>query len=102
HRLVKAPPAAAAPPFPRKLSETGLFASVKDHQPAPGLVPYEVNSALWGDHTVKERYLALPGTAQIEYNAITYPQPSPGAPPGWRLPAGTVLVKTFSLDMEAG
>src|SRR5262249_30069096 len=76
--------------------------SVKDHKPAAGLIPYEVNSALWGDHTTKERFIALPGSSQIEFNAITYPQPSPGAPPGWRFPDGTVLVKTFSLEMEAG
>src|SRR5262249_57957534 len=53
-------------------------------------------------HTVRERYIALPGTSQIEFDAITYPQPSPGAPPGWRFPDGTVLVKTFSLELEAG
>jgi uncharacterized repeat protein (TIGR03806 family) len=102
HRLVKAPEETVPVPFPRKLSETGLFASVKDHEPAAGLVPYEVNAPLWGDHTTKERFLALPGSSQIEFDAITYPQPSPGAPPGWRFPDGTVLVKTFSLEMEAG
>ncbi|MBM4076013.1 MAG: PQQ-dependent sugar dehydrogenase, partial [Planctomycetes bacterium] len=36
HKIVKAPPAAPTKPFPRKLSETGLFASTKDHSPAPG------------------------------------------------------------------
>jgi uncharacterized repeat protein (TIGR03806 family) len=101
HRLIPAP---AVPPsnFPRKLSETGLFASTKDHTPAPGLIPYSVNAQLWSDHAHKERFLAMPGRSQIEYNAIEYPQPAPGAPRGWKFPDGTVVVKTFSLEMERG
>lgn len=103
HRLAPAPPPPAeAPTFPTKLSETGLFASTKDHQPAKGLIGYSVNSELWSDGATKERYLALPGNSKIEYETVTYPQPAPGAVPGWRLPTGTVLVKTFSLETEAG
>lgn len=102
HRLVKAPPQKASTRFPRKLSETGLFTSTKDHKVAPGVIPYSVNAALWGDHTIKERFLAIPGEARIGFDEITYPQPSPGAPPGWRFPDGTVLVKTFSIEMERG
>lgn len=102
HQLVKAPPAKAQAPFPRKLSETGLFASTKDHKVAAGVIPYSVNAQLWGDHAIKERFLAIPGNGQIGFDDITYPQPSPGAPPGWRFPDGTVLVKTFAMEMERG
>jgi uncharacterized repeat protein (TIGR03806 family) len=103
HRLEPAPPApVAAQEFPRKLSETGLFASTKDHVPAPGVIPYSVNAPLWSDHAFKERFLALPGNSQIEFDAIDYPQPAPGAPRGWRFPDGTVIAKTFSLEMEKG
>jgi uncharacterized repeat protein (TIGR03806 family) len=105
HQLVKAPaanPQAGAAAFPRKLSETGIFASTKDHKIAPGVIPYSVNSQLWGDHATKERFIAIPGDGQIGVDEITYPQPSPGAPPGWRFPNGTVLVKTFSMEMERG
>lgn len=102
HQLVKAPPQKANVDFPRKLSETGLFASTKDHKTAAGLIPYSVNGQLWGDHAIKERFLAIPGDAKIGFDDITYPQPSPGAPPGWRFPDGTVLVKTFSMEMERG
>ena len=35
--------------FPRKLSETGLFSSVKDHKPAAGVIPYSVNAQPWAD-----------------------------------------------------
>lgn len=102
HQLVKAPSAKPQAAFPRKLSETGVFASTKDHTPAPGLIPYSVNSQLWGDHAIKERFIAIPGEGQIGFDEITYPQPSPGAPPGWRFPDGTVLVKTFFMEMERG
>ena len=103
HRLVPAPPPDPhAPPFPRKLSETGLFTSTRELKPAPGLIPYSVNSALWSDGARKERYMALPGEGKIAYNTVVYPQPAPGAQPGWRFPDGAVMVKTFSLEMEAG
>ena len=95
-------PAKATAGFPRKLSETGLFASVRDLTPAPGLIPYSVIVPQWTDGAFKERYLALPGDSQIEFEAITYPQPAPGAPPGWKFPDGTVMVETISLEMEAG
>jgi uncharacterized repeat protein (TIGR03806 family) len=88
--------------FPRKLSETGLFASTKDHQPAAGLIPYSVNAQLWSDGATKERFLAIPENGKIQYNAIEYPQPAPGAPRGWKFPDGTVVVKTFLLEMEKG
>lgn len=102
HQLVKAPVAKAQAPFPRKLSETGIFESTKDHKVAPGVIPYSVNAQLWGDHAEKERFLAIPGNGKIGFDEITYPQPSPGAPPGWKFPDGTVLVKTFAMDMERG
>jgi len=103
HRLIKAPPEAApAMPFPRKLSETGLFDSTTAHRPAAGVIPYSVNAELWSDGARKERFLALPGSEKIEFDGVNYPQPAPGADPGWRFPHDTVLVKTFSLELESG
>jgi uncharacterized repeat protein (TIGR03806 family) len=103
HELVPAPPASKnTPPFPRKLSETGLFASTMTLKPATGLIPYDVVAPLWSDHAVKDRLLAIPGDAHIEFETVVYPQPAPGSRPGWRFPDGTVLVKTFSLEMETG
>jgi PBP4 family serine-type D-alanyl-D-alanine carboxypeptidase len=75
--------------FPTKLSETGLFTSVKGHEPHPGLIPYSVNAPLWSDGAEKERFIALPGAAQIEF----------GTWRGWNFPDLTVLVKTFSLPV---
>lgn len=80
------------PPFPKTLSESGLFAKVKGHVVQPALIPYSVNSPLWSDGAHKERFLALPGDAQIVFNE--------GG--GWKFPEETVLVKSFALDLEAG
>lgn len=103
YRLAPTPASKLTPPeFPRRLSETGLFSSTKDHTPAAGLIPYSVNAQLWSDHATKDRFIAIPGDGQIDFDAITYPQPAPGAPPGWRFPDNTVLVKTFSMEMEKG
>lgn len=102
HRLVPNTQVAPAEPFPRKLSETGLFTSTRDLKAAPGLIPYSVNAQLWSDGAIKERYLAIPGDGKIAYNIHSYPQPAPGAPPGWGFPDNTVLVKTFFLDTDKG
>jgi uncharacterized repeat protein (TIGR03806 family) len=103
HRLAPNPAASAMRgAFPKKLSQTGLFASVKDHKPAAGLIPYSVVAPAWSDGAIKEFYLALPGESQIEFEAIEFPQPAPGAPRGWKFPSGAVLVETISIEMETG
>ncbi len=102
HRLVRSPVVHQPHQFPLRLSQTGLFSSVREHKPAPGLIPYSVNSELWSDAAVKERWIAIPGDSQVEFDTVEYPQPAPGAPFGWRFPDGTVIVKTFSLELETG
>src|SRR5262249_22810874 len=92
YQLEPAPQEAPTAKFPTRLSETGLFTSVKDHQPDPALIPYSVNAPLWSDGAEKERFIALPGTSQIGYTANR----------GWSFLDGAVLVKTFSLGLEAG
>lgn len=88
HRLIPSPPPEGPqPPFPRKLSETGLFTSVPEHRLHPAIVSYSVNSPLWSDGASKQRYIALPGMGTIEHA-------EKGA---WKFPEGTVLVKTFSI-----
>jgi uncharacterized repeat protein (TIGR03806 family) len=91
YQLEPTPKEKNPPKFPTRLSETGLFSSVKDHRPDPALIPYSVNAPLWSDGADKERFIALPGTTQIEFTESG----------GWNFPEGAVLVKTFSLNMEA-
>lgn len=91
YRFAPAPPPEVAPEdFPRKLSQTGLFASVADYTPAAGIVPYSVNAPLWSDGAMKERWMALPGESTIVLE--------PNQSRGWTLPEGAVLVKTFAFD----
>ncbi|WP_144057343.1 PQQ-dependent sugar dehydrogenase [Novipirellula maiorica] len=76
--------------FPKKLSETGLFESVSDHLPAPGVIPYEVNVPFWSDYSVKDRYLALPKAASVKFHSKE----------DWEFPVGTVFIKTFWMHQD--
>ncbi len=51
--------------FPRLLSDTGLFKSLKDLQPEDGVVPYRVKASRWDDGARARRWVALPGDSQI-------------------------------------
>ena len=86
NRLIEAPPQTQEHPFPERLSETGLFASVPDHRVAVGVVPYEVNAPGWHDGAEVTRYLAVPGEQTIGYRPNR----------AWNLPEGTVLMQTLS------
>jgi len=92
YRLEPTPAETAPSNFPRKLSETGLFTSTQDYRPDPALIPYSVNAPLWSDGAIKDRFIALPGDTHIDF----------GTGRGWNCPEGTVLVKSFSLELEAG
>ncbi len=81
---------ATAEAFPRRLSETGMFASVPDNEPAEGLIPYELNLPFWSDYSVKDRYIALP-----ERPAVTFDEREK-----WQFPVGSVFVKTFWLHLD--
>jgi uncharacterized repeat protein (TIGR03806 family) len=73
--------------FPRKLSDSGLFDSVRDHRMKPGVVPYSVNAPFWSDGMRKERWIALPAGEAITYTRTR----------GWNFPDRTVIVKSFAL-----
>jgi putative heme-binding domain-containing protein len=92
YRLAPRATEAARPPFPRRLSESGLFASTKDLKPAPGVLPYSINAELWADGARAERLLAVPGVgkANVDQGGL------------WRLPDGSVLARTVTLDLTEG
>ncbi len=91
-QMEKRPPVTTTTRFPRKLSETGIFTSVRGHQVAPGVIPYSVNAPFWSDGAHKERFLAMPGNTQVAFSASK----------PWEFDDGTVTVKSFSLDLEEG
>ncbi|GAB4136308.1 PQQ-dependent sugar dehydrogenase [Thermopirellula anaerolimosa] len=89
HRLRRRPGdiQALADAFPRRLSETGLFRSVKDFEPCEAALPYDVNVPLWSDGAAKHRFVVLPAARSVQFHPET----------AWDFPVGAVLVKTFFL-----
>lgn len=95
YRLIRTPKAPASdsrPPFPRTLGATGLFESVADHRPVLGVWSYSINVPGWHDGAGAERFLAVPGSAQIGFKS--------GA--SWDFPEGTALVQTLSRSTARG
>jgi len=86
--------------FPTKLSETGLFAAVKDNTPGAGVIPFTVNSRQWQDGATAEHWVAFPGMSSATLYASG--KPIPGNV-DWHLfrmhfPKDAVLVRTISLS----
>ena len=100
HALRRSPPRPASRAgFPRRLSRTGLFESVRGHKTHPALIPYSVNAGLWSDGARKQRYIAMAVTSEKQ-GAKTVGKINTGnAPRGWAFPDGTVLVKSFGLNL---
>jgi uncharacterized repeat protein (TIGR03806 family) len=91
HRLVPNPASTRGEQaFPRMLSQTGLFASTRDHNPAPGVIAYEINAELWSDGARAQRLLAMPGSSRVEI----------GEGGRWRMPEGSVLARTVSTELD--
>ncbi len=101
YRLVSNETAVANRDFPTKLSDTGLFASVHDHQLAAGLIPYSINAEPWADGAVAQRFVALPGESQLGIHDATNVQV--GYIKGdWKFPSDAVLGKTISIETSPG
>ena len=67
YRLVRNPLAGQKSNFPRKLSETGLFATVDAQTPAPGVMPFEINAPQWNDGGRAQRWAAFPGDSKMSW-----------------------------------
>ena len=102
--------------FPRTLSQTGLFASVTDHQMAPGVIPYSINAEPWADGARAERWLGIPESGQIglfekndplledggDGRQLVGGRPAlEGRKGTWKYPDGTVFVKSLFLNVAA-
>lgn len=78
--------------FPATLTATGCFSDVAKRVPAPGVIPYDINSPLWSDGALKQRFLVIPQGQTIGY-----------ADDGsWAFPVGTILIKEFALERTPG
>ena len=85
--------------FPLRLSATGLFSDTAAQSPAPGVQPFEILAPRWADHAVAQRWAAFPGLS-----GVTVATESKGVVQRnrWAFPSGSVLAKTYSLEMERG
>ncbi len=92
YRLVPNPAVGVDSSFPRKLSETGLFTSTREHQLAQGAIVYEINAPLWSDGATAERILAVPGAGRITVDGQGI----------WRFPEGSVLARTVYRPHDSG
>lgn len=95
-QLVPNPDVGKPSHFPRKLSETGLFASTRDQTPSPGVMPFEMNAPQWLDGASEQHWIAVPGEQRVAwakgmFDAVLH---------GW--PADSVLVRTLSLETRPG
>ena len=80
-------------PFPTRLSQTGVFASVAPLRLNPAALPYEINAAHWTDGARSEHAIALTGLERIEQKS----QKNAGGV--WTFPNGSVLAQTLSLNV---
>jgi uncharacterized repeat protein (TIGR03806 family) len=85
-------PAPVAPEEPpEKLSAYGLFqGNGATQQPAPGVLPYDLNTPLFADYTEKFRFLRIPPGSRIQWR-----EEEP-----LEFPIGTLLVKTFAMPKD--
>lgn len=72
--------------FCERLSDYGLFDDIPTQTPAAGVIPYDLNTPLFSDYTVKQRFFALP-----DGEAMTWADPG-----AFTVPTGTIVIKTFS------
>ncbi len=90
YKLAQSGPPTAFQEFPLLLSQTGAFTDTPNLVPSPALIPYTVNSPLWSDGAVKQRWMVLATNAVIGFR-----------PTGeWTFPNGSVFVKHFALPVN--
>ncbi len=87
YRLIKNSVADQPSTFPRRLSETGLFASTTDLTPNPGVLPYKITAHAWQNGAERQFVVAVPQTLPIQLNAQQR---------NWKYPTGTAFGNTIS------
>jgi uncharacterized repeat protein (TIGR03806 family) len=77
---------------PAQLSAYGLFVGTgATQEPAAGVVPYDINTALFSDDAEKFRFVRLPTGTAVRYDPEQV----------FEFPVGTILVKTFAYPRDA-
>jgi len=79
--------------FPQTLSATGVFSSVSNLTPNPGVVAYDVNVPFWSDFAEKQRWFVIPDVP----DRMGYSEDGV-----WTFPSGSVWIKHFELELTRG
>lgn len=74
--------------YPQTLAEFGFFTDAAGTKPAPGVIPYRLNTPLWSDGAVKTRFLYLPAGSKAKANGEGLLD----------LPVGAALIKSFAFN----
>ena len=97
HRLTRNPSVSKRADFPRKLSESGLFADVVKQAPASGVQPFEIRAPMWADGAKSSRFIGIPeGGTQTDIR--TNKQGKIDAKVIW--PKDAVLAKTLTMLLD--
>ena len=76
----------------QRLSQYALFVGdAAAQEPAPGVIPYDLNSALFSDYADKLRFINLPAGTHATYRDDDV----------FDFPVGTVIAKTFAFPHDA-
>ncbi len=92
YKIVPSGPPVGDPPA--LISQLGVFSSLANLTPSPGVIPYGVSTPLWSDGAKKARWMIVPTDAKQQIDVS-----SDGS---WTFPVGTVFVKHFELEQAAG
>lgn len=71
--------------YPSTLSAYGFFTDMRRRTPAPALFAYDLNTPLFSDYAVKQRYIYVPAGRTIRYEARA----------AFDFPVGSAIIKTF-------
>jgi uncharacterized repeat protein (TIGR03806 family) len=96
-KIYKLRPQNYSPEPPQFLSQTGAFTDLTNLTPAPGLIPYSVNTPLWTDGATKKRWIAIPnnGSYNTAAEQVVFAENSE-----WTFPEGTVFIKHFAMPLD--
>lgn len=100
HTLERNSGQAANANFPKKLSETGLFADLKTRKPAEGVEDYSINASQWADGAVAERHIGLPGSSKVIWHSREAPIEGTMFRRQLEFPTNAVLTRTFLWPTE--
>jgi len=75
---------------PKSLSEFGFFDDLAAQKPAAGVIPFALNTPLFSDGALKQRFVYVPAGQAAAYDDTE----------AFAFPVGTALIKTFAFPAD--